>query len=92
LLELAALALIRVPRSLLFLGIRICIDGKRVSYNSDHFRDGYWLGVPLFFLSALLVRLSKSPSYKLMADHPGARSERCAAACSDDKFILEMTT
>jgi hypothetical protein len=29
----AALALIRVPRSRLFLGIRICIDEKRVSSN-----------------------------------------------------------
>ena len=62
----AASTLIRVPRSRLFLGIRICIDGKRVSSNSGHFRDGDWLGVRLFFLSALLVRLPKSLTYKLM--------------------------
>ncbi len=56
----------------------------KVTDRSMVLRDGDWLGVPLFFLSALLVRLSKSLTYKLMVGHSGARSERCAAARSDD--------
>ena len=65
---------------------------KKVSSNWDHFRDGASLRVRLLFLEALLVRPRKSLSYRLIADHPRADPKRCVAACSGDKFILEMTT